>query len=54
MNQELPSYPPPAKYDATSIWRKALRSRAFVIGAVLALFILIAGVTSIFLDTLCD
>ncbi|GHB19124.1 peptide ABC transporter permease [Pseudovibrio japonicus] len=48
MNQELPSYPPPAKYDAISIWRKALRSRSFVIGAVLALFVLIAGVTSIF------
>ncbi|KZK92081.1 MULTISPECIES: ABC transporter permease [unclassified Pseudovibrio] len=48
MNQELPSYPPLASFDEISIWKKAFHSRSFVIGAVLALVILIAGVTSLF------
>jgi peptide/nickel transport system permease protein len=48
MNQELPSYPSLASFDETSIWKKALHSRSFVIGAVLALIILIAGITSVF------
>ncbi|KZK83550.1 Glutathione transport system permease protein GsiD [Pseudovibrio sp. Ad13] len=48
MNQELPSYPPLASFDEISIWKKAFHSRSFVIGAVLALVILIAGVTSVF------
>ncbi|MES0868838.1 peptide/nickel transport system permease protein [Pseudovibrio denitrificans] len=48
MNQELPSYPSLATYDEISIWRKALHSRSFLIGAFLAIVILIAGVLSIF------
>ncbi|WP_109317592.1 ABC transporter permease [Pseudovibrio ascidiaceicola] len=48
MNQELPSYPSLASFDEISIWKKALHSRSFVIGAVLALVILIAGITSVF------
>ncbi|WP_057465930.1 ABC transporter permease [Pseudovibrio sp. POLY-S9] len=48
MNQELPSYPPLASFDEISIWKKAFHSRSFVIGAVLALVILIEGVTSVF------
>ncbi|KZL25057.1 ABC transporter permease [Pseudovibrio sp. Ad37] len=48
MNQELPSYPPLASFDEISIWKKAFHSRSFVIGATLALVILIAGVTSVF------
>ncbi len=48
MNQELPSYPPLASYDEISFWKKALHSRSFLVGASLAVLIVIAGVMSLF------
>lgn len=48
MNKEVPNYPAPAVYDELSIWAKALHSRSFVIGAILASIVVIAGGVSIF------
>ena len=48
MNKEVPNYPEPIVYDRLSIWARALQSRSFLIGAMLATFVVAAGITSLF------